>query len=191
MLRNWLINVLIVSLGSYNMLIHIIISYRNQILDDRYNNSMIICYQNSVFVYYNILYFCFNNNLLFCPLSLVTTPSEPSIVSIPDVSLYFSGVAIIFRCIFTIDSPINDDPNAVVTAEWRKGGNVLSGDLRLTVITPALLGGMSYLGSLNFDYLTQLDSDNYSCVVFVTSNVNSDFITNSSVSSSIMINVEG
>ena len=121
----------------------------------------------------------------------MTTPSESSIVSIPDVSMYFSGVAISFTCQFTIDSAIIDDPNAVVTAEWRKGGNVLTGDSRLTVITPALLGGMSYLGSLDFDYLTQLDSDNYSCVVLVTSNVNIEFITNSSVSSSIMINIEG
>ena len=121
----------------------------------------------------------------------MTTPSEPFFTSIPDVSLYFSGVAINFTCEFTIDSGISDDPNAVVTAEWRKGGNVLTGDSRVTVMTQALLGGMSYSGSLNFDYLTQQDSDNYSCVVFVTSNVNSDFITDSSVSSSIMINVEG
>ena len=123
--------------------------------------------------------------------SLVTTPSISSITSFPDVSMYFSGVATIFRCIFITTSAISDDPNAVVTAEWRKGGNVLTGDSRVTVMTPTLLVGVSYLGSLDFDYLTQLDSDNYSCVVFVTSNVNSEFITDSSVSSSITINVEG
>ena len=121
----------------------------------------------------------------------MTTPSEPSIASIPDVSLYFSGVAISFTCQFTIDSAINDDPNAVVSAEWRKGGNVLTGDSRLFVITPELLVGVTYLGSLSFTYLTQLDSDNYSCEVFVISNVNSNFITDSSVSSSRVINVEG
>ena len=123
--------------------------------------------------------------------SLVTTPTISTIFFFPDVSMYFSGVAIRFTCIFTIDSAIKDDPNAVVTAEWRKGDNVLTGDSRLIVMTPTLLGGMSYLGSLDFDYLTQLDSDNYSCVVLVTSNVNSEFITDASVSSSIMINVEG
>ena len=105
--------------------------------------------------------------------------------------MYFSGVAISFGCLFTTNDAISDDPNAVVTAEWRRDGNVLTGDSRVTVITPALIGGMAYLGSLDFDYLTQQDSDNYSCVVFVTSNVNSEFITDSSVSSSIMINVEG
>ena len=123
--------------------------------------------------------------------SLVTTPSIPTIASISDVSMYFSGVAISFRCIFTIDPAVNDDPNAVVTAEWRRGGNVLTGESILTVITPTLTVGVTYSGFLNFAYLTQLDSDNYSCVVLVTSNVNSEFIANSSVSSSIMINVEG
>ena len=123
--------------------------------------------------------------------TLVSTPSIPIIVSFPDVSMYFSGVAIRFTCVFTTNNPISDDPNAVVTAEWRKGDNVLTGDSRLIVMTPTLLVGVSYLGSLDFDYLTQLDSDNYSCVVLVTSNVNSEFITDASVSSSIMINVEG
>ena len=121
--------------------------------------------------------------------SLVTAPSIPTIASIPDVSVYFSGVAISFTCEFTIESAINDDPNAVVTAEWRKGGSVLTGDSRVTVMT--LLSGLNNFESLSFTYLTQLDSDNYSCVVFVTSNVNSEFITDSSVSSSIMIDVKG
>ena len=123
--------------------------------------------------------------------TLVSTPSIPIIVSFPDVSMYFSGVAIRFTCVFTTNNPISDDPNAVVTAEWRKGDNVLTGDSRLIVMTPTLSVGVTYSGFLNFAYLTQLDSDNYSCVVLVTSNVNSEFITDASVSSSIMINVEG
>ena len=123
---------------------------------------------------------------------LVTTSTEPVITSFPDVSLYFSGITIIFTCQFTIDSSIFDDPNAVVTAQWMKGGNVLTGDSRLNVRAPQRLpGSMIYFGSLDFEFLTQLDSDNYSCDVSVTSNVNSEFITNSSVSTSIMINVEG
>ena len=121
--------------------------------------------------------------------SLVTTPSIPSIASISDVSMYFSGVATQFRCVFTIDSVISDDPNVAVSAQWRRGGNVLTEDSRVTVET--LLSGFSNLELLSFAYLTQLDSDNYSCVVLVTSNVNNEFITDSSVSSSIMINVEG
>ena len=121
----------------------------------------------------------------------ITTPSIPTITSNPDVSMYFSGVAIVFTCQFTTDSAVSDDTNAVVSAEWRRGGNVLTGDPRLTVTTPTLSIGVTYSGFLMFSYLTQLDSDNYSCVVLVTSNVNSEFITNSSVSSSIMINVEG
>ena len=120
---------------------------------------------------------------------LVTTSTEPVITSFPDVSLYFSGITIIFTCQFTIDSSI---PNAVVTAQWMKGGNVLTGDSRLNVRAPQRLpSSMIYFGSLDFEFLTQLDSDNYSCDVSVTSNVNSEFITNSSVSTSIMINVEG
>ena len=123
--------------------------------------------------------------------TLVTTPSISTIISFPDVSMYFSGVAINFTCEFTIESAISDDLNAVVSAEWRRGDNVLTGDSRVTVMTSTLLVGMSYFRSLDFDYLTQQDSDNYSCVVSVTSNMNSEFITDSSVSSSIMINVEG
>ena len=119
------------------------------------------------------------------------TPGKPIITSNPIVSLYFSGVPISFTCIFIIDSAISDDPNAVVTAEWRKGGNILTEDSRLTVMKPELFIGLTYFGSLSFTYLTQLDSDNYSCVVFVTSNVNSDFITDSSDSSFVMINVKG
>ena len=121
----------------------------------------------------------------------MTTPTEPIITSNPDVSLYFSGITIIFTCQFSIHSSIFGDPNAVVTTQWMKGGNVLTGDSRLNVRAPESIGSMIYFGSLNFEFLTQLDSDNYSCEVSVTSNVNSDFITDSSVSSSIMINVEG
>ena len=119
---------------------------------------------------------------------LVTTPTEPTITSNSDVSLYFSGIAIIFTCQFTIDSSISDDRNAVVTVQWVKGGNVLTGDSRLNVRTCS--GSLIYFKSLDFDYLTQLDSDNYTCEASVTSNVNSEFITDSSVSSSIMINIE-
>ena len=119
-------------------------------------------------------------------------PSEPIIAPQPIVRQYFSGVEIRFTCFFTIDKAIGDDTNAVVTADWRKGDSLLTGDDdRLSVMTPELLSGEIYFGQLDFDYLTQLDSDNYSCEVFVTSNVNSEFITDSSVSSSIMINVEG
>ena len=117
-------------------------------------------------------------------------PSKPTIAPQPIVREYFSGVEIRFTCFFTIDKAIDDDTNAVVTADWRKGDSLLSGDDRLSVTAPELLVEF-YFGSLDFDYLTQLDSDNYSCEAFVTSNLNSEFITDSSQSSSIMINVEG
>ena len=78
-----------------------------------------------------------------------------------------------------------------MTAQWTKGGNVLTGDSRLNVRAPKGFGSNIYFRSLDFEFLTQLDSDNYSCEVFVTSSVNSCFITDSAVSSSIMINVEG
>ena len=98
----------------------------------------------------------------------------------PLVHQYFSGIGITFHriIIFVISDELNPK---VVTTVWRKGGDVLTGDSRLTVTQQ----------SLDFEYLTQLDSDNYTCEVFFTSNVNSEFITDSSVSSSIMINVEG
>ena len=118
-------------------------------------------------------------------------PSEPIIAPQPIVLEYFSGVEIRFTCFFTIDNAIGDDTNAVVTGDWRKGDSLLTGDDRLSVMTPELLSGTIYFGQLDFDYLTQLDSNNYSCEVSVTSNVNSEFITNSSASSSIVINVEG
>ena len=118
-------------------------------------------------------------------------PSVPIIAPQPIVRQYFSGVEIGFTCFSSIDNAIGDDTNAVVTADWRKGDSLLSGDDRLSVTSPELFAGVIYFGQLDFDYLTELDSDNYSCEVFVTSNVNSDFITNSSASSSIVINVEG
>ena len=118
-------------------------------------------------------------------------PSEPIIAPQPLVRQYFSGIEIRFTCFFTIDNAISDDTNAVVTADWRKGDSLLTGDDRLSVTAPQLFQGETYFGSLDFDYLTQLDSDNYSCEAFVTSNLNSEFITDTSQSSSIMINVEG
>ena len=118
-------------------------------------------------------------------------PSEPIIAPQPIIRQYFSGVEIRFTCFFTIDKAIGDDTNAVVTADWRKGDSLLTGDDRLSVTAPVLLSAVIYFGSLDFDYLTLLDSDNYSCEAFVTSNLNSEFITDSSQSSSIMINVEG
>ena len=118
-------------------------------------------------------------------------PKEHIIAPQPILRQYFSGVEIRFACIFFIDNAISDDDNAVVTADWKKGDSLLTGDSRLSVTAPKLFAGETYFGSLDFDYLTQLDSDNYSCEVFVTSNVNSDFITDSSQSSSIRINVEG
>ena len=118
-------------------------------------------------------------------------PSKPIIAPQPIVRQYFSGVEIRFTCFFTIDNAIGDDPNAVVTADWRKGDSLLSGDDRLSVTAPELFQDETYFGQLDFEYLTLLDSDNYSCEVLVTSNLNSEFITDSSQSSSIMINVEG
>ena len=69
---------------------------------------------------------------------------------------------------------------------WRKGGNLLTEDARITINAPEMLGGETYFGSLDFDHLNQLDSANYTCEVFVTSN-----IANVSANSSIAINVEG
>ena len=118
-------------------------------------------------------------------------PSEPIIAPQPLVLQYFSGVEISFTCFFTIDNAISDDTNAVVTADWRKGDSLLTGDDRLSVKAPELFRGETYFGQFHFEYLTQLDTDDYSCEVSVTSNVNSEFITDSSQSSSIRINVEG
>ena len=99
---------------------------------------------------------------------------------------YFSGVQISFTCLFTVDSTIESDPNKVVYSIWRKGGSLLTEDTRITINAPEKLGGETYFGSLNFDHLNQLDSANYTCEVFVTSN-----IANISANSSIAINVEG
>ena len=123
--------------------------------------------------------------------SLVPVAKEHIIAPQPILRQYFSGIEISFTCLFTIDNAISDDTNAVVTADWRKGDSLLTGDSRLSVTAPELLSGETYFGQLDFDYLTLLDSDNYSCEAFVTSNLNSEFITDTSQSSSIMINVEG
>ena len=121
---------------------------------------------------------------------IVTTPSNPIVTPNAIVSQYFSGIEKDFICLFTINSAIDNDPDAVVKPEWRKGGNLITGDSRLSVTNTTKLGS-TYITLLQFQYLTQLDSDNYSCDVVITSNVNNDFINDTSVSSSIVINVEG
>ena len=120
----------------------------------------------------------------------MTTPSNPVITSNTAVSQYFSGGGKDFICLFTTASAIDNDPDAVVKTEWRKGDTLITGNSRLSVTNTTKLES-TYIAQLQFQYLTQLDSDNYSCDVVITSNVNNDFINDTSVSSSIFINVEG
>ena len=120
----------------------------------------------------------------------VITPSNPIVTPNAIVSQYFSGIEKDFICLFSINSAIDEDPDAVVKTEWRKGGNLITVDSRLSVTNTTKLGSTS-ITLLQFQYLTQLDSDNYSCDVVITSNVNNGFIKDTSVSSLIMINVDG
>ena len=113
----------------------------------------------SICLFYILYHYITNISVILS--SLVTTPTEPIITSNHDVSLYFSGITIIFTCRFTVDSSIFGDPNVVVTAQWTKGGNVLTGDSRLNVRAPKGFGSNIYFRSLEFEFLTQLDSDNY------------------------------
>ena len=128
--------------------------------------------------------------MLFFYIYIVAISSDPIITPNTIVSQYFSGIQKDFICLFTTDSTINNDPDAVVKTEWRKGGTPIRGDSRLFVTNTITLGS-TYIAQLQFQYLAQLDSDNYSCDAVVTSNVNNAFIKNTSVSSSILINVEG
>ena len=121
---------------------------------------------------------------------IVAISSDPIITPNTIVSQYFSGIQKDFICLFTTDSTINNDPDAVVKTEWRKGGTLITGDSRLSVTNTITLGS-TYIAQLQFQYLAQIDSDNYSCDAVVTSNVNNAFIKDTSVSSSILINVEG
>ena len=120
----------------------------------------------------------------------VITPSNPIVTPNAIVSQYFSGIEKDFICLFSINSAIDNDPDAVVKTEWRKGDSLITGDSRLSVTTTTKLES-TYIAQLQFQYLTQLDSDNYSCDVVITSNVNNGFIKDTSVSSLIMINVDG
>ena len=132
------------------------------------------------------------HNIISVVLSFYTviTPSNPIVTPNAIVSKYFSGIEKDFICLFTINSAIDNDPNAVVKSEWRKGDSLITGDSRLSVTTTTKLES-TYIAQLQFQYLTQLDSDNYSCDAVITSKVNNSFIKDTSVSSSILINVEG
>ena len=131
-----------------------------------------------------------NNISVMLSFYIVTTPSNPIVTPNAIVSQYFSGIEKDFICLFTINSAIDNDPDAVVKTEWRKGDSLITGDSRLSVTTTTKLES-TYIAQLQFQYLTQLDSDNYSCDVVITSKVNDGFIKDTSVSSSILINVEG
>ena len=128
-------------------------------------------------------------------MSLVPSVNDPVLSPFPFIDTYYSGIEITFQCIFTVDiNAVNNDPDTNVTSDWKKGDTKLNSDSRLTVNIPKQVPGGSdgqFTGLLKFDYLTKTDSDDYGCEVFVNSSVNSDFVVETSASSTIKVTVNG
>ena len=120
---------------------------------------------------------------------------DPVLSPFPFIGTYYSGIEIFIQCIFSVDiNAVNNDPDAIVTTDWKKGDTKLTSDSRLTVNIPRLVPGGSdgqFTGLLKFNYLTKADSDDYRCEVFVNSSVNSDFVVETSASSTITVTVNG
>ena len=128
---------------------------------------------------------------------VVPSVNDPVLSPFPFIATYYSGIALTFQCIFSVDidiDAVNNDPDAIVTTDWKKGDTKLTSDNRLTVNIPRLVPGGSdgqFTGLLQFNYLTKADSVDYTCEVFVNSSVNSDFIVETSASSTIKVIVNG
>ena len=120
--------------------------------------------------------------------------NDPILSPFPFIATYYSGIEMNFQCIFFVDIyAVNNDPDVNVITNWKKGDTILTSDNRLTVDDPKLVPGSDgvFVGSLKFNYLIKADSDDYTCEVFVTSSVDSDFVVETSASSMITVNVNG
>ena len=116
------------------------------------------------------------------------------LASFPFIATYYSGIEITFQCIFFVDiNAVNNDPDTKVTTDWKKGDTKLTSDNRLTMDAAKLLIGSydTFTILLKFEYLTEADSGNYRCEVFVTSSVDSDFVVETSASSTLFFTVNG
>ena len=125
---------------------------------------------------------------------VVPSVNDPALSPFPFIATYYSGIEIAFLCIFSVDiNAINNDPDANVTTNWKKGDTKLTSDSRITVNIPKPVPGSDgvFSGSLKFDYLSRADSGDYRCEVFVISSVDSDFVVETSASSTIMVTVNG
>ena len=126
---------------------------------------------------------------------VVPSVNDPVLSPFPFIGTFYSGIEITFQCIFFVDiNAVNNDPDTKVTSDWKKGDTKLTSDSRITVNNPKPVPGGSngqFTGLLKFDYLTKADSDDYGCEVFVNSSVNSDFVVETSASSTIVVTVNG
>ena len=126
---------------------------------------------------------------------VVPSVNDPVLSPFPFIGTYYSGIKIFFQCIYTVDiNAVNNDPDTSVTSDWKKGDTKLTSDSRITVDDPKPVPGGSvgqFIRLLKFNYLTKTDSDDYTCEVFVNSSVNSDFVVETSASSTIVITVNG
>ena len=105
-----------------------------------------------------------------------TPPNEPLLTKSKPINRTYSGMALTYTCTFKID-PYNDSDAKPVTV-WKKDNVELTSDHRLTMIPPRLVSGFidTYHADLEFDYLTLDDEGRYTCVAFVNSSVNNEFI---------------
>ena len=120
--------------------------------------------------------------------------NDPVLSPFPFIDTYYSGIEVTFQCIFSVDiNAINNDPDANVITNWKKGDTILTSDSRITVDAAKLLIGSYDIFTilLKFEYLTEADSSNYRCEVFVTSSVDNDFVVETSASSTLFFTVNG
>ena len=108
---------------------------------------------------------------------LVPTPHNiPSLTKPESVNRTYSGMALTYKCTFKI-GPYNDSDAKPVTV-WKKDNVELTSNHRLTMIPTRLVTGSidTYHADLEFEYLTHDDEGRYTCVAFVNSSVNNEFI---------------
>lgn len=101
------------------------------------------------------------------------TPSNPS----PNhyVDGFYSGMALAYECVFTVD--LHNDPDAKPVTVWTKNGTEIINDERLNVTPPMKQHGTTFLAQLYFEYLiADKDKGSYICENFVSSSADNKFI---------------
>ena len=115
--------------------------------------------------------------MIYYPLLFIVPTPELLQYTPFDVNKLYSGMALIYECVFEVD--LQDDPDAKPVTVWKKNEIEITSDDRLNVISPMKQRGsdMTFRAKLKFKYLiADKDEGNYTCDNFVNSSADSEFI---------------